>query len=80
MFHPLLSSPSALKTQELEDKINELTRKYFIAAKSGNGSLAQQVLVALETYKAELQHRNLTTKIIPSKNGDTGLDDLIKVT
>jgi hypothetical protein len=80
MFNPLLPDTSELKTTELETRINDLSRKYFIAANSGNSGLAQQILVVLEQYKIDLRTRNLKASQIPTKSGNTDLDDLIKVT
>ena len=79
MFNPLIPNLSELKTVDLENKINELGKKYFIAAQSGNSGLAQQVLVALDQYRQELYARNMATTKIPTKMGDTDIDDLIKI-
>jgi hypothetical protein len=79
MFHPLLPSTSDLTAAELENKINDLTKKYWIAARSGNGGLCDQILVALEAYKFELQNKNLNNNKIPTRNGDTDLDGLINI-
>lgn len=79
MFHPLLPNLTELKVNELENKVVELTRKYWIAARSGNGALCEQLLVAIEAYKTELQNKNLAANKIASRNGDQDLDDLIKI-
>jgi hypothetical protein len=79
MFHPLLPSTSDLTAAELENKVNDLTKKYWIAARSGNGGLCGQILVALEAYKFELQNKNLNNNKIPTRNGDTDLDGLINI-
>jgi hypothetical protein len=79
MFNPLLPDLSELKTTELENKISELSKKYWIAARSGNGALCEQILVVLESYKYELQSKNLAANKIPTKSGETGLDDLINI-
>ena len=42
MYNPLVDNLSELKTVELEAKITELTKKYFIA-QSTNPALAQQI-------------------------------------
>lgn len=78
MFNPLLPSTADLKVSDLENKIHELTKKYMIAARSGNGALAQQVLFALEEYKAALQSKLLATKP-PTANGNSDLDKLINI-
>ena len=78
MFNPLLPSTADLKISDLENKISELTRKYMIAARSGNGALAQQVLFVLEEYKAALQSKLLAAKP-PTPNGNSDLDKLINI-
>jgi hypothetical protein len=79
MFHPLLPNLTEIKAPELEIKISELTKKYWISARSGNGYLCEQILVAIEAYKTELQNKNLAANRIVAKNGDKDLDDLIKI-
>ena len=67
-----------IKDQDLENKLHELTKKYWIAARSGNGGLGQQILVALESYKDEMRRRQVeqTRSLMEKQNKD--LDDLIK--
>lgn len=79
MFHPLISNTTELSVGELESKVGELTRKYFIAQRSGNGDLAGQIAIALEMYRTELQTRHQAAIKIPTHNGDKDLDDLIKI-
>ena len=75
-MHPLISDLSDLKTPELENKISDLTRKYFT---SQNPDVRQQVVMILETYKEELAKRQLAeyNKMMNSRNKD--LDKLINV-
>jgi hypothetical protein len=79
MFNPLLPDLSQFKDQDIDNKISELTRKYFQAARSGQGGLGQQILVTLEAFKAEQQQRHAASSkaLIDRQNKD--LDDLIKV-
>lgn len=79
MFHPLLPDLSSLKDSDLEIKISELSKKYHIAARSGNGSLCSQIIIALEEYKSELQRRLLEQSKVVMKNQNKDLDDLINV-
>jgi len=79
VFNPLLPSTADLKVTDLENKINELTKKYLVAARSGNGNLAQQVLFVLESYKADLQARNLAAIRAHKPKGDDSLDKLINI-
>ena len=79
MFHPLLGNMSELKDLDLENKINELGKKYSVAARSGSSSLCSQILLVLEDYKAEYQRRLLERSKISIKNQDKDLNDLINV-
>lgn len=79
MFNPLLGNVSHLSAIDLDSKISELTRKYFIASRSGNGNLCQQILVVIEGYKQELSIKNAAANKISTKNGDQNFDDLINV-
>jgi hypothetical protein len=58
MEHPLIGNLSDLKEDELTDKINELTKKYMIAQRSGNAQLCQQIAMALETYRKKLSEKD----------------------
>ncbi len=49
MFNPLLDDPRKLKDKDLEDKILNLTQKFHIAMRLGQGGLAQQIVLNLET-------------------------------
>ena len=73
MEHPLIGNISELKEDELTDKINDLTKKYMIAQRTGNGHLCQQIAMALETYRTKLSE-----KYRASNKGD--FDDKIDVT
>jgi hypothetical protein len=75
-MHPLIGDLSSLKDVELESKINDLTKRYFA---SHNPGLQQQVIMVLETYKAELarRQRDVYEKMVSSRNKD--LDKLINV-
>jgi len=78
MFNPLLPNLSEIKENDLENKISELTRKYFIALRT-NGYLAEQVLVSLEAYKYELRQRQIASQKSLMEKSNKDLDDLIKV-
>lgn len=80
MFNPLLPDLSSIKDQDLENTISELTRKYYIAARSGNGGLCSQISVTLEQYKDEQRRRMIEKSKVSVRKEDKDLDDLIKVT
>lgn len=73
MEHPLINNVGNLTEQELTDKINDLTKKYFIAQRSGNAELLNQISMAIETY------RNKRQEMYMSKNTDSGQDDKIDI-
>jgi len=78
MFNPLMPDLREVKDQELENKLHELTKKYWIAARGGNGGLAQQILVALESYKDEMRRRQVEQQRSLMEKQNKDLDDLIK--
>ena len=77
-MHPLLPDITDLSDQELETKINELTKKYFQALRFAPGA-ANQIVLILEGYKWEQQRRAIEKqkKIVEAQN--SSFDDLIKV-
>lgn len=80
MFNPLLPDLSKIKDQDLDNKIFELTKKYYVALRLGNGGVAQQIVLNLDAFKSEQQQRRINaTKDVSRKNQEDGLDDLINV-
>lgn len=79
MYHPLLDDPTLLKDQDLELKILDLSKKYHIAARMGQGSACQQIIIALNMYREEQSRRQyeLIQRTIAKQN--KGLGDLINV-
>jgi len=75
-MHPLQSDITGLSDQELEQKITELTKKYFQALRVVPGA-AHQVALLLDGYKWEQQRRAIEKQRRPLD--DTDFDDLIKV-
>jgi hypothetical protein len=75
-MHPLVGDLSVVKDAELENKINELTRKYFMARDS---NVQQQIAMVLDTYKAALDERRRREYEKMMSNRDKGLDKLINV-
>jgi hypothetical protein len=57
MFNPLVDDLSNLKDNEIEEKIIELNKKYFVAARLGNLSLLTQLSNFITMYKQELSVR-----------------------
>jgi ribosomal protein L29 len=75
-MHPLIDNLSGLKDSELETKINDLTRKYFMVRNPG---VQAQIVAALDSYKEELNLRRQREYENMVNNRDKGLDKLINV-
>lgn len=76
MIHPLVDNLSDFKDAEIEQKINELTRKYFIAHSE---ELKSQITLLLDTYKEEMtiRRQNAWQNAVETHNKD--LDKLINI-
>jgi len=79
MYHPLVNDPRKVKDQELEDKIRELSKKYHLAARMGQGGVCAQILSALDMYKEELDRRRVEAMENLANKQNKDLDDLINV-
>lgn len=75
-MHPLVTDLNNLKDAELENKVNELTRKYF---QTYNPGLQAQIAAVLESYKEELSNRRQLEYDKMMNNRDKGLDKLINI-
>lgn len=75
-MHPLINDFSTLKNNEIEAKINDLTKKYFMTSNYG---VQCQISAVLDSYKEELSRRQADewNKVMESRN--KGLDKLINV-
>ena len=76
MFNPLADNLHTLKDLELENKIQELSRKYFM---SNDHNVQRQITVFLDMYKAELANRRAKMWQEQYQKRDTDLDSLINV-
>lgn len=76
MFNPLVDSFSELTDSEIDNKISELGRKYFL---SNNPQVQQQIAVILEMYKEESRARRAKQYLKTQQNGDNDLDSLINI-
>lgn len=79
MFNPLLEDLSHFKDAELDEKITDLNKKYTIALRMGNSSLAMQISISLESFKSELSRRQIeaSKKLLDKQRKD--LDGLINI-
>lgn len=79
MFNPLLSDPASYKDADLDNKIVELSRKYHIAARSGQGQVCQQIAVILDALKQEQQVRRAKSLKDVKVNQNNDMDGLINI-
>lgn len=78
MFNPLLPDLSKVKNDDIDLKITELMKKYFIAANAGQGIVCGQIQVILEAYRAE-QSRRHEQSMKKLQQNNKNLDDYINV-
>jgi hypothetical protein len=57
MEHPLITDIDHLTVDELQGKISELSKKLSFAQRSGNGQLANQIRMAIETFRNKYQQK-----------------------
>jgi hypothetical protein len=75
-MHPLVNDLISMKDPELESKINDLTRKYFMTYNPG---IQAQIVAVLDSYKEELDRRRRLDYEKMMNTRDKGLDKLINV-
>jgi len=76
MFNPLVDDLSHLKDNEVEEKLLELSKKYFVAQRLGKPELLTQIATFVTMYKQEMSKRN-AARLTQQLDGD--LDQLINV-
>jgi hypothetical protein len=74
--HPFQDDLTQLKDTELDQRLQEITKKYFIAQRLGNYQLLTQIGFFVNIYKEE-QSRRYSEKFKKDIDGD--LDQLINV-
>lgn len=75
-MHPLCPDLSALKEAELENKLQDLSRRYF---QTSNASLQYQIMTLIDQYREELSARRAKQWQEQYQKRDTDLDSLINV-
>jgi hypothetical protein len=75
MFHPFSGDLKDLKDQEIENKLIELNKKYYLAARMGSKDLLTQLSTFITIYRDELSKRH-SQKL---KQSDSDLGQLINV-
>lgn len=76
MFHPLSEDYSKLKDVEIEQRIQDLSRKYFMTQ---NPHVKHQLATFMDIYKAELSSRRAKQLEQLYQKRDKDLDKLINV-
>jgi|TARA_B110000977_G_scaffold160285_1_gene204610 hypothetical protein len=77
MFNPLVDSFTVLSDAEVEQKMLELQRKYFMSA---NPQVQSQITAILDMYLEENRSRRAKQYVQQQEqNGEKGLDSLINV-
>jgi hypothetical protein len=75
-MHPLVSDLDTLKNADIEAKINDLTKKYFMTSNYG---VQNQISSILDVYKEELATRQRAEWQNAVETRNKGLDKLINV-
>lgn len=75
MFHPLEENLRDLNDQELDKKLNELTKKYHQVARLGYNDVLTQLETFVTIYKNEISRRHQEKLSHSQKN----LDKIINV-
>lgn len=76
MIHPLAPDVTAMKDAEIEAKVQDLSKKFWM---TGNPGVQNQISMMLEMYQEELRNRRAKMWDQQYQKRDKGLDDLIKV-
>ena len=77
-LNPFVDDLSDISTSDLSDKINDLSKKYFMTK---NPEVQNQIRAVLEMYRAEAVSRQAkeTLNENKSENGENSLDNLINI-
>ena len=78
-LNPFVDDLSGLSTNELSDKINDLSNKYFMTS---NPQVQDQIRAVLEMYRIEAASRQaseLKNQNVDKENGENSLDNLINI-
>jgi hypothetical protein len=76
MFNPLVDDLSQLSDDEVQQKVTDLTRKYW---QSKNPNVQSQIVSMLEIFKQEQQTRQAKKYQDSQNSNDPDLDNLINI-
>jgi len=72
MEHPFITDLSSKTLEEIQSTISDLSRKESFARRMGNSSLANQVVMVIESYRKEYQKR--ITEMIDKQKMNAKID------
>jgi ribosomal protein L29 len=75
-MHPLAEDMRSLKDTEIEKRLQDLSRKYFMAI---NPAIKHQISMFIDLYKAELADRRAKQWAEEYQKRNKDLDNLINV-
>jgi len=75
-MHPFINDLDHLKDSEVEAKINDLSKKYWMTY---NTEVRQQIVMVLDTYREELAKRRKVEYEKMMQSQGKGLDKLINI-
>jgi len=76
MLHPFSEDTTNLTVSQLQEKISDLTKKYFQAT---NPQVREQISTFIEYYKHEARIKEEKNRLETQENGDLDLDNLINI-
>jgi hypothetical protein len=76
MIHPLAEDFGQLKDPEIENRLQDLSKKYWM---TNNPQVRQQMSILIGLYREELSSRRQKVLNQQYQNRDKGLDKLINV-
>lgn len=76
MIHPLAEDFGQLKDTEIENRLQDLSKKYWM---TNNPQVRQQMSILIGLYREELSVRRQKVLSQQYQNRDKGLDKLINV-
>ena len=77
MFNPLATDFYDLSDKQLEERLGELNRKYFMTR---NPQVQMQMSVLIQQMREEVKSRNARAKVQENTDQDNkGLDNLINI-
>ncbi|SVC82246.1 uncharacterized protein METZ01_LOCUS335100 [marine metagenome] len=74
MLHPFTQNVSELSDKEIDEKLSDLTKKFF---QTRNPDAKSQIQLLMNSYKLEISERQIKARLLGNDN--KGLDKLIDI-